>query len=100
MRFLLYIAIVGVAIYLLVAPIQARSRRAGGSSPRRGSRPTPGPRPTPVAPDDDPAFLAELDRMRREAAEGSGGSDSAADGSDTDSEDDGDESGSGGKTKP
>lgn len=67
MRYLVVLALIGLAVYLLIALIQARGRRPGGSS-GRGARPGAGPRPTrPLAPDDDPAFLAELDRRRREA---------------------------------
>jgi hypothetical protein len=67
-RFLLYLAVIGVAVYLFIALVQARGRRSGGQSGGRRTRPGPGPRPRgPVAPDDDPAFLAELDRRRREA---------------------------------
>jgi hypothetical protein len=67
-RFLLYLAVIGVAVYLLIALIQSRGRRSDGPPSGGSARPGPGPRPRgPVAPDDDPVFLAELDRRRREA---------------------------------
>lgn len=71
MRFVIYLAIIGAAVYLLIALIQARGRRRGGGGSGGGGggvprRPGPAPR-GPIGPEDDPAFLAELERRRREA---------------------------------
>ncbi len=61
MRYLPVLIAVGALVYGLIWLMQARARRSPGpaASPRRQRR--------PLAPDDDPAFLAELDRLRREA---------------------------------
>ena len=59
-RYLPVILAVGALIYGLIWLMQARARRSPGPPPAaRGRR-------GPVAPDDDPEFLARLDRLRRE----------------------------------
>lgn len=59
-RYLPVILAVGALIYGLIWLMQARARRSPGPpSAARGRR-------GPVAPDDDPEFLAQLDRLRRE----------------------------------
>ena len=59
-RYLPVILAVGALIYGLIWLMQARARRSPGPPPAaRGRR-------GPVAPDDDPEFLAQLDRLRRE----------------------------------
>lgn len=62
LRYLVYLALAGAAIYLLIALIQAAARRRAGPAGTPG-----GATRRPLAPDDDPAFLAELDRRRRAA---------------------------------
>lgn len=75
-RFLIYLTLVGLAVYLLIALIQAAGRRRGAARPSHGPRAVSGSQRPPIAPDDDPEFLAELDRRRRMAerktAEGAG----------------------------
>ena len=63
--FLILIPVIGPVAWLLAGrPRASRPGPRPGSG--RGSRPTPPPRPAaPVAPDDDPAFLAQLDEQRR-----------------------------------
>lgn len=59
LRAILYIAVAGVVIYGAVWLIMSARDRGNGGSPAR--------RPQPLAPDDEPAFLAEIDRkIRRE----------------------------------
>lgn len=63
LRYLPVLIAVGAAIYLAIWWLQSRGdrrRSAGG-----GSRPQPRAPRRPVAPDDDPEFLAELDRRSR-----------------------------------
>lgn len=63
LRYLPVLIAVGAAIYLAIWLLQSRGdrrRSAGG-----GSRPQPRAPRRPVAPDDDPEFLAELDRRSR-----------------------------------
>lgn len=63
LRYLPVLIAVGAAIYLAIWLLQSRGdrRRSAGGGPRPQPR---GPR-RPVAPDDDPEFLAELDRRSR-----------------------------------
>ncbi|MBM7508782.1 hypothetical protein JOE61_002596 [Nocardioides salarius] len=64
LKFLLVVAVVGVVTYLAVRLMQRRLPGGGSPAPRR---PLPGPKPKPrmVAPDDDEAFLRDLERKRR-----------------------------------
>lgn len=58
LKFLLVVALVAVAVYLVV--------RAAQRGTLRPSRPAPKPRPRPrqIAPDDDEDFLRDLDRRK------------------------------------
>ena len=59
LRFLVVVALLALATYLLVRAIQRRGvlSEPGGQQAR--------PRPRAVAPDDDEDFLRDLDRRRR-----------------------------------
>ena len=57
LKFLLVVALVAVAVYLVV--------RAAQRGTLRPSRPAPTPRPRQIAPDDDEDFLRDLERKRR-----------------------------------
>jgi hypothetical protein len=57
LKILIIVLLVAVTIYALA---RLADRRRGGSAPR--PRPEP---PRPVAPDDDPAFLRDLDRRHK-----------------------------------
>jgi hypothetical protein len=57
LKFVLVVALVGVAIYLIVRVIQ-----------RRGIMPPPTPKakpPRPMGPDDDPDFMRDLDKKKK-----------------------------------
>ncbi|MEE3127566.1 MAG: hypothetical protein VX494_10175 [Actinomycetota bacterium] len=56
LKFLLVVALVAVAVYLVV--------RAAQRGTLRPSRPAPKPRPRQIAPDDDEDFLRDLDRRK------------------------------------
>jgi hypothetical protein len=56
LKFLLVVALVAVAVYLVV--------RAAQRGTLRPSRPAPTPRPRQIAPDDDEDFLRDLDRRK------------------------------------
>lgn len=60
--FLILIPVVGPLAWLLLG----RPRRGGGGAATQPA--TPRRAPAPRAPDDDPAFLAQLDERRRRAA--------------------------------
>lgn len=64
LKFLLVILLLAVAVYLTVR--LAESRASG--APLRPKRPRREP-PRIVAPDDDPEFLRELERRRRQRDE-------------------------------
>jgi hypothetical protein len=57
LKFLLFVILVAIAVYLTVRVIQ---RRGIAPTPRRKSAP-----PRVVGPDDDPDFLRDLDRKRK-----------------------------------
>ena len=57
LRFLLFVILVAIAVYLVVRVIQ---RRGIAPAPRRQAPPA-----RPLGPDDDPDFLRDLDRKRR-----------------------------------
>lgn len=61
LKFLLVVALVGLAVYLLV---RASQRRAAGGSGGGGTVAPPAPK-RPLGPDDDPDFLWKLDRQKR-----------------------------------
>lgn len=61
LKLLLVLLVLGAAIYVLIRLMQGG---AGFGALRRPSGPPT--RPRPVAPDDDPDFLRDLDRKRRE----------------------------------
>ena len=56
LKFLLVVAVVAVAIYLVV--------RAAQRGTLRPSRSAPKPQPRAIAPDDDEDFLRDLDRRK------------------------------------
>lgn len=69
MKFLLVVIVLAVTIYLTVRLIERRGGRGGafGATLNRPNRPT---RPTrPLGPDDDPDFLRDLNRRRRQRDE-------------------------------
>lgn len=66
LKFLLIVLVVAVAIYLTVRVTD--QRRAGRQSPGRPGRQRPEP-PRIIAPDDDPDFLRDLERKRRQRDE-------------------------------
>ena len=82
MRNLFALLLVGLMIYAIISLVQ-RSR-PGPGGPTRGGGPRPGRKPGPVAPDDDPAFLWQLDQERRRAAHDSDHPEATDDGSDQD----------------
>lgn len=71
-KILLVLALIGAMTYALFWLIE--KRRIGGAGGSGGSgrgarpqRPSPGGTPRVTGPDDDPAFLREIERRRREA---------------------------------
>jgi hypothetical protein len=64
LKVLLVVLLFAALTYGLVRVIQRRG--VSGGSPGRGSAPRPRPQPRPVAPDDDPDFLRDLDRKKRQ----------------------------------
>jgi hypothetical protein len=61
LKFLLFVILVAIAVYLTVRAIQRR-----GITPPAPRRPRPQQQPPRVlGPDDDPDFLRDLDRKRR-----------------------------------
>lgn len=62
LKVLLVVLLLGALTYGLIRVLERRgiARRPGGR------RQAPRPRPRPVAPDDDPDFLRDLDRKRRQ----------------------------------
>jgi hypothetical protein len=61
LKFLLFVILVAIAVYLVVRAIQ---RRGIAPAPPRRPRPTQQP-PRILGPDDDPDFLRDLDRKRK-----------------------------------
>ena len=61
LKFLLVVAVVAVAVYLLVRVIERRGVRRRGDG---GSGGKAVPR-RPIGPDDDPEFLWDLDKRKR-----------------------------------
>ena len=59
LKALLVVALIAVAIYYGVRLLSRRGLDGGGSNAKR----------RPLAPDDDPDFLRDLDRKRREGRE-------------------------------
>lgn len=69
LKFALVVLLLAVAIYVGIRMLQGDipGRGGGGGGVRRPRPdPRPGPMPRPMAPDDDPEFLRELDRRRRQ----------------------------------
>lgn len=66
LKFLLILLLVAVAIYLAVRLTERRGN--GRKTAQRPSRPRREP-PRIVAPDDDPEFLRDLERKRRQKDE-------------------------------
>jgi hypothetical protein len=62
LRFLLFVALFAVAVYIVVRLAEQRGGRR--PSPRRRGPASPPPRV--MGPDDDDDFLRDLDRKRRE----------------------------------
>ena len=60
MKALLVLLFLGAAIYVVIRLMQ------GGSGRTVRRRPPTGPPQRPIAPDDDPDFLRDLDRRRRD----------------------------------
>ncbi|MFN8195606.1 MAG: hypothetical protein U0R80_15145 [Nocardioidaceae bacterium] len=60
LKLILLLLLVGAAIYVAIRMVQGR----GGTPARR--RPASPPPRRPLAPDDDPDFLRDLDKRRRE----------------------------------
>lgn len=60
LKFLLFVILVAIAVYLTVRAIQRR-----GVAPQVPRRPRPQQPPRVVGPDDDPDFLRDLDRKRK-----------------------------------
>lgn len=65
MRFVVYLLLLAALLYAVFWAIDRR-RSSGGSGGASGSRPPTPPKPRgPVGPDDDEAFLRDLERKRR-----------------------------------
>lgn len=62
LKVLLVVLLLAVLIYGLTRVIQRRG--IAGRPP--GKRPAPRPDPRPMGPDDDPEFLRDLERKRRQ----------------------------------
>jgi hypothetical protein len=68
-KFLLVVIVLAVAVYLTVRLIERRGGRGGsfGAALKRPNRPN---RPArPLGPDDDPDFLRDLNRRKRQKDE-------------------------------
>jgi hypothetical protein len=64
LKVLLVVLLFAVLTYALIRVIE---RRGVAGRPRgRGPAPRPRQQPRPVAPDDDPEFLRDLDRKKRQ----------------------------------
>jgi len=64
LKVLLVVLLFAALTYALIRVIE---RRGVAGRPRgRGATPRPRPQPRPVAPDDDPDFLRDLDRKKRQ----------------------------------
>jgi len=71
-KFLLVVIVLAVAVYLTVRLIERRGGRGGsfGAALKRPNRPNLPNRPArPLGPDDDPDFLRDLNRRRRQKDE-------------------------------
>lgn len=65
MRFVVYLLLLAALLYAVFWAIDRR-RSAGGPGSGSSSRPPTPPKPRgPVGPDDDEAFLRDLERKRR-----------------------------------
>jgi hypothetical protein len=64
LKVLLVVLLFAALTYGLIRVIQRRG--VAGGSLGRGSSPRPRPQSRPVAPDDDPDFLRDLDRKKRQ----------------------------------
>jgi hypothetical protein len=68
-KFFLMIAIIAVVIYAVTRVVESRGHPFRRTAPRRPLLP-PRPGPSrPLGPDDDPEFLRDLNRRRREKKE-------------------------------
>jgi len=65
MRNLFYLVLIGLVVYTIITLVQRAG--AGPDDPTRGGGRRPSRRPGPTAPDDDPAFLWQLELQRRRA---------------------------------
>ena len=71
-KFFLMIAIIAVVIYVVTRVIETRGHPFRRTAPRKPLLP-PRPRPgRPLGPDDDPDFLRDLNRRRREKKDDEG----------------------------
>jgi len=61
LKLLIFVLVIAVAVYFAVRLLQ----RAGGATPPSPGRSRPRPPARPQGPDDDDAFLRDLDRRRR-----------------------------------
>ncbi|QWC86016.1 hypothetical protein KLP28_04620 [Nocardioidaceae bacterium] len=71
-KILLGLALIGAATYALFWLLERRRAQRGGRGGGSGravrpQRPSPGGPPRVTGPDDDPAFLREIERRRRDA---------------------------------
>ena len=60
MKFLLFVILIAVVVYLVARAIQRR-----GIAPTPRPKPKRQPPPRVIGPDDDPDFLRDLDRKRK-----------------------------------
>jgi len=60
-----FLVLVVIAVAVVVLVVRAAAAQDGPRPPRASRRTPPRPVPRPVAPDDDPEFLAQLDRWTR-----------------------------------
>lgn len=68
LKVLLVVLVLGLLIYLAIRMLEGRGNPGGGGGlRRRPQRPGPAGPTRPIGPDDDPDFLRDLDRKRRQA---------------------------------